>query len=151
MDTCAEFLPGSFFGKYPNDIVEQLEANGITMFVDLTCQGDKLAPYKCNVHYVNYPITDGYIPDNTDEFRVFVEELNIALDKGEKLYIHCRGGHGRSGVVVACILRLRLGIDSSEALKLTRDFHQKRKVMDERWRKMGSPQTRSQKKFVTNY
>jgi hypothetical protein len=34
----------------------------------------------------------------------FVLQLVALLTSGRKIYVHCRGGHGRTGVVVACLL-----------------------------------------------
>jgi ribA/ribD-fused uncharacterized protein len=69
----------------------------------------------------------------------------------EKMYIHCKGGHGRSGVVVASILCQMGGISPQKSLELTRKYHSRRKVMREKWREIGSPQTSVQKTFVYKF
>ena len=66
----------------------------------------------------------------------------------EKIYIHCKGGHGRCGIIVSCLLCYLFNYTSTKALELTNMYHNNRKVMNERWRKIGSPQTDKQKEFV---
>jgi predicted NAD-dependent protein-ADP-ribosyltransferase YbiA (DUF1768 family) len=71
-----------------------------------------------------------------------------SLKDNQKMYIHCKGGHGRSGIVVACVLCLYLKIPPEYALDLTRFYHQQRKEMRDKWRRIGSPQTTLQKEVV---
>jgi len=73
------------------------------------------------------------------------------LTNNEKIYIHCRGGHGRAGLVVACILSSICKISAIEAIKQTNEFHNNRKIMKIRWRKLGSPQTKKQKDFISEF
>ena len=73
------------------------------------------------------------------------------LEKNEKVYIHCKGGHGRSGVVVASILCYMYRMDPLEAIEATTIYHNNRNNMRQKWRNMGSPQTLKQKKFVINF
>ena len=70
------------------------------------------------------------------------------LKNGEKIYIHCKGGHGRSGVVVACLLCNIFKINPTKSIQLTNEYHNQRTDMKEKWRKIGSPQTAQQKTFV---
>ena len=70
------------------------------------------------------------------------------MEKDQKVYLHCKGGHGRSGIVVACILCHIYSILPEEALRLTTAYHSQRPTMRPKWREIGSPQTRQQKSFV---
>ena len=56
--------------------------------------------------------------------------------------------HGRSGLVVACILCNIFKLSPQESLNYTTKCHSHRKNMRDRWRKLGSPQNFHQKKFV---
>jgi predicted NAD-dependent protein-ADP-ribosyltransferase YbiA (DUF1768 family) len=69
----------------------------------------------------------------------------------EKVYIHCKGGHGRSGVVVACLLCFIFKLTPFQSLEYTTKCHNNRHIMRDKWRKIGSPQTYLQKKFVYNF
>ena len=62
--------------------------------------------------------------------------------------MHCKGGHGRSGIVVASILSYMNNISGEESIILTTKFHSERKIMRDKWREIGSPQTNRQKEFI---
>lgn len=72
------------------------------------------------------------------------------MSDNDKVYIHCRGGHGRAGLAAAIfiILKSKGNISSQNALNIVYISHQKRPNMLKKWRKLGSPQTNKQKKFV---
>jgi hypothetical protein len=50
------------------------------------------------------------------------------LIRGEVVYVHCWGGHGRTGTVVAVVLGLLYGISTREALERTQMYHDIRRV-----------------------
>jgi hypothetical protein len=56
-----------------------------------------------------------------------VLELSIDISNrllaGEVIYLHCWGGHGRTGTVVAVVLGLLFGISAKEALTRTQLYH----------------------------
>jgi predicted NAD-dependent protein-ADP-ribosyltransferase YbiA (DUF1768 family) len=157
MERSSEFVKNkALFGSYPyQDQVNQFESLGVRYFVDLTCSGEKkIVPYKTNYTYIQYPIPDRRIPTNWRTFSQFIIKIaNIIknLSTGEKVYVHCKGGHGRSGIVVASLLCYLYKFTPSEALSKTTKYHSHRKEMREKWRRMGSPQTLSQKHFVTKF
>jgi ribA/ribD-fused uncharacterized protein len=152
MDKCSYFVEGAaLFGSSPcQDFVNYLEEElGIKYFVDLTYDNEQnIDFYTSKYSKIKYPIKDQKIPTNQLEFCKFIITLCNILKKGGKMYIHCKGGHGRSGVVVASLLGLYRDVDAETALKMTYTYHQNRKVMRDRWRLIGSPQTHSQKEFV---
>ena len=157
MDTCSYFIQNkALFGSYPNkqDVMKELVDNGVKFFVDLTTNKEKL---RLNVYdsgdlgYINYEMKDRYIPENIYKFVLFIHKISKIireLSDGDKIYIHCKGGHGRCGIVVSCLLCYLYKYTSTKALELTSAYHNNRKVMNERWRKVGSPQTDKQKDFV---
>ena len=155
MDTCSYFIDGkALFGSYPNNknVYNELVDCGVKYFVDLTTSKEKinLNVYECE-NYISYEIKDRYIPQNIYNFVIFIHKLsNIItnLKNDEKIYIHCKGGHGRCGITVSCLLCYIFNYTSSKSLELTNTYHNNRKVMNEKWRKIGSPQTEKQKEFV---
>jgi predicted NAD-dependent protein-ADP-ribosyltransferase YbiA (DUF1768 family) len=157
MERSSEFVKNkALFGSYPiQEEVDMFETYGVRYFIDLTCIGEtKIVPYKTKYTYINYPILDRRVPTNWKSFSQFIinmGEIIKNLQTGEKVYIHCKGGHGRSGVVVACLLCYLYKITPSEALSKTTNYHNRRKEMRDKWRRIGSPQTRSQKHFVTKF
>lgn len=156
MDTSSFFIDKkAMFGSYPSQpIVDILENKGVRFFVNLTHEYEKkITPYSTKYNYISFPIPDGGIPTNKQEFILFIYKLcNVINNLGgsDSMYIHCKGGHGRSGVVVACIVSNLLGISSSDALDYTKKRHSNREIMRDKWRRIGSPQTMSQLKFVHN-
>jgi len=146
----------ALFGSFPTqEQVNILEEHGVRCFIDLTSTDEcKTTPYITRYKYIKYPIPDRKIPEDWKSFAQLVVEIcNIikALDNGKKIVIHCKGGHGRSGVLVACILAHFHGIPAEEALRQTNHYHSKRQEMREKWRKIGSPQGKKQKDFVHKF
>ena len=101
--------------------------------------------------YLNFPILDRSIPYPIEDFTSIVLLVAKTIKENKNVYIHCKGGHGRSGILVAILLTLLKTNNPIEALILTNDAHNKRIEMREKWRKIGSPQTFQQKKFVTKF
>ncbi len=163
MDRCSYFLPNkALFGSHPvrntlivYNTVKELEENGVRYFVDLTFPEESgVCAYTTEHSYTRYPIKDMRVPGNWETFSKLV--LNIctiidSLKEGEKIYIHCKGGHGRAGVVVACVLCQYLQISPTESLELVLKYHSDRKILREKWRRIGSPQTYGQKEFVRRF
>jgi predicted NAD-dependent protein-ADP-ribosyltransferase YbiA (DUF1768 family) len=154
MDYCSYFIEDkALFGSSPNQTkVQELEELGVRYFIDLTYYNEKLIDaYQTEFQKIRFPIRDRSVPDNPIQFCSFilhVESILKNLKQGEKIYLHCKGGHGRSGLVVASILCFCEKKSVDDALSLTREAHAKRKTMREKWRIIGSPQTETQKEFV---
>lgn len=144
------------FGGYPTaeELIE-LEEAGVRHFVDLTCEGELLiTQYTTKYNYIRYPIVDRSIPHNRKSFSKFILqicEIIINLPESSMIYIHCRGGCGRSGLVVACIISRLCSVFPYDALRLTSIYHANRPVMSSRMRKNGAPQTPGQKNFVKEF
>lgn len=154
MKRCSYFIPEkALFGSFPTqENVFKLEEMGVRHFIDLTIHNEhNIIPYQTKYNYIKHPISDREIPRNWVSFSVFIVKICSIIDKlqnNEKIYIHCKGGHGRSGIVVASILCYYLKISPEEALHKTREYHSHRIEMRDKWRKIGSPQTFKQKNFV---
>ncbi len=147
----------ALFGSYPTqEQVNDLVGFGVKYFVDLTVPGEVYPPYSTgSAIYANYPIVDRKVPQDIAKFTAFtlaVYRIIRDLKKDEKIYVHCKGGHGRAGVLVAILLYLHLGdISTQRALDLTTMYHSQRRVMRHKWRAIGSPQTRAQKAYVHKF
>ena len=155
MNKCSYFITDKalFVGFPTEDEVKELEAAGVVCFIDLTFSTEKkISKYSHNSRYINFPIPDRKVPTDLTLFYKFILmvcDIIEALKPGELIYLHCKGGHGRSGIVVACVLCQLYGYTPDRAMHLTNEYHKEREVMKERWRELGSPQTRMQKSFVT--
>lgn len=154
MDKASYFIKHkALFGSFPTqESVNELETLGVKYFVNLTnLHEKKITPYTTNYNYISFPIKDRKIPyviSNFSKFIVRLGDIIYNLQDKELIYIHCKGGHGRSGIVVACLLCYLFNMCPKEALEHTNIYHNNRKLMKNKWRKIGSPQTFQQKKFV---
>jgi len=81
-------------------------------FVDLTEEGE-LARYEADDHR-RHPIADFGVP-TVEAMDDILADVDAALADGRTVYLHCRGGKGRTGMAVACWL-IRRGNTSDEAL-----------------------------------
>eukprot|EP00775_Hariotina_reticulata_P001786 gene1786-2120_t len=75
--------------------------------------------------FLHLPIIDGSITTDIAMSRLADDCCERVL-KGEKLYIHCWGGHGRTGTLVATMLGRLYGLPFSSALKHTQGYHDAR-------------------------
>lgn len=147
----------ALFGGYPNVYeIEYLRALGVKWFVDLTHTDEKnISDYSYLVdNWINYPIKDGHVPENKKTFSVFLLMLQTILEglkPGEKMYLHCRGGHGRSSLVAACILSLVTQISTKDSLEKIRKCHDLRPELSKKWLGCKSPMNAAQRKYVEGY
>ncbi|CCV02416.1 thymidylate synthase [Armadillidium vulgare iridescent virus] len=152
--TCSFFYKDkALFGGFPTqEEVNLLENIGVKWFVDLTNGKErKTTPYRTCGHCIPYPIIDQKVPSDVVDFVSFVHKLISiisSLNDSEKMYIHCKGGHGRSGLVVAALLCILEEIEPEEAIKRTTFSHNQRHLMKQKWKRIGSPQTRDQISFL---
>lgn len=54
--------------------------------------------------FVYYGMKDDEIAPSDEGLQSLVENLSDRIRSGEILYIHCKGGSGRTGIVTACLL-----------------------------------------------
>jgi len=156
MNISVFFNGKAYFGGFPSQKdVELLENLGVKTFVDLTYGHEKgITKYYTKYEYINYPIRDRSVPNNLWSFAVLIlkiEQIFKNNPDNHKIYIHCKGGHGRSGILVACLLCHIDKIDPIRSIEKTTVYHNKRPIMKEKWKKLGSPQTYKQKQFVINF
>jgi protein-tyrosine phosphatase len=154
----AYLLAGEYPGHPIHDaatakVLGMLE-RGVTAFVDLTEPGE-LRPYdgllaRLTEHaarpitYHRRPIVDLGVPTD-DELVATLDLIDGLLEAGETVYVHCHGGVGRTGTVVACHL-IRRGTppaDAVRALAVLRRPSSKRSL--------ASPETDEQRALVARW
>jgi ADP-ribosylglycohydrolase len=120
-------LPGKLLaGEYPGGVNREatrarlrhlLDAD-IGCFIDLTQPGE-LEPYSAelpvDVEYVRNPIVDHGLPERREHMADILDSLWRSLRGRRPVYLHCRAGIGRTGMVAGCLLVER-GRSGSEAL-----------------------------------
>ncbi|MEW5309729.1 MAG: hypothetical protein WDW38_001591 [Sanguina aurantia] len=77
------------------------------------------------IDFLHLPIIDGNVTTDSALNRL-AEDVMERVVRGEKLYIHCWGGHGRTGTLVAVMLGRLYGLPYTTALRYTQAFHDAR-------------------------
>jgi hypothetical protein len=142
--------------------LDALLAAGVRTFIDLTESGE-LSPYlphlperaallaihPSDIEYHRFPIPDRSLPSSAEDMSAILNVLSLNERRGRTAAVHCRGGIGRTGMVVGCWLvqsgRVKTGL---EALR----------VIDREWQTVEkctrfpqSPETGAQFEFVKNF
>ncbi|MDP9378687.1 MAG: hypothetical protein M3Q29_00795 [Chloroflexota bacterium] len=149
--------PGTLLaGEYPGSRdeakarakVQALLDAGVTLFIDLTDDGDRLKPYEHllggRARRVNLPIRDLNVP-TPPKMRDILDSIDAALDAGDIVYFHCWGGVGRTGTVAGCYL-VRHGMPGEEALQRIAEL---RRGTPDGWKR--SPETPEQRRMVRDW
>lgn len=148
-----------FAGEYPGDRDEEIARKkinslinfGIFHFIDLTEEGE-LRPYSHllpeKVSYLRFPIKDVSTPDSLEEVKELINEIEKYQISGERCYIHCWGGVGRTGTIVACYLAhiMKSASIDEVLLNLRKSFS----MMPKSKYRM-TPETASQRMFIRRY
>ncbi|TPX32328.1 hypothetical protein SmJEL517_g04503 [Synchytrium microbalum] len=71
------------------------------------------------IQFIHYGWQDMSTPSLDLLFKI-VQCITRILDTSQKISIHCHAGLGRTGLVIACVLVLRHGLTSDEAISLVR-------------------------------
>ena len=97
---------------------------GVTCFIDLTEEGE-LVPYQDllpdhgpvgrRIMVRRMAIRDLGLPRSPEFMAAILDQIDEAVEQGHTVCIHCWGGIGRTGTVVACHL-VRHGLSGDEAL-----------------------------------
>lgn len=141
-------------GAYPSQVpisdagmqatVAWLSANDVCVIIDLTTPADGLPTVDAFVDrhagmtVAHYPIRDGAVPSQSLMLAV-LDGISQAVAAGQRVYVHCWGGLGRTGTVIACWL-VRNGYAPAAALV---------RLMELRQGVEGSsPETDGQRAFV---
>ncbi|NQW10557.1 MAG: dual specificity protein phosphatase family protein [Alphaproteobacteria bacterium] len=71
--------------------------------------------------WLHAPIQDFGAPDTKflQAWPLLCQRLRARLDANERVLVHCRGGHGRSGTIVAALL-IDAGLTAEDAITSTR-------------------------------
>lgn len=162
---CYWVVPGKLLaGEYPARVgqpeaarrLASLLSEGIDSFIDLTEPGE-LSPYlsllreqaalrATHVSYQRLPIIDFAVPE-VPQMQTILDSMDASLSGGHRVYLHCWGGLGRTGMAVGCYL-VRHGQSAAEALHYIQDC----------WRSLArqpaphlSPETPAQVQFVQDW
>ena len=112
----AELVPGLHIGSHPEP--EDPFELGATVVVSLTSGTSARAIPRYGV-LIHWPIEDGPIPppEILDAVASFID---VCLEVGNAVFVHCQSGINRSALVVARILMKR-GMSAQDAIDLVRE------------------------------
>jgi hypothetical protein len=152
-------IPGRLLGgAYPggaNDNearprLASLQMAGINTFVDLTEEGE-MHPYRHLLAkyttYVRSAVVDAAVPNNVSQVQSLLATIEDSLDQGRGVYVHCRAGIGRTGLVMGCFLA-NAESDGKKALKILNRLWQQCERAKQ-WPKV--PQTAEQADYVKRW
>jgi protein-tyrosine phosphatase len=155
-----KLLAGEYPGDYNPETTRRrmdafLEA-GIDTFIDFTQPNEHVSYeailkeearlYDVDVQYHRFAINDHRV-SSTETMRNILDTIDEALEKGRKVYLHCWGGIGRTGIAVACHL-VRHGMSNEEALAHVHRLYRTRPNNPSYPR---SPETNEQIDFVRSW
>lgn len=136
-----------YMGSYPGDLSEPIAKQkltailndlNVTAFVSLLDQSErkKFTPYAeiaqklagdRAIKFLHFSIPDMWIAEDEALLGFFEKELLVEVERisksQEALYIHCWGGHGRTGVLAAILIGLLYGLTGDEALAHIHKVH----------------------------
>ena len=143
------------FGIYKSSIrgnIPALWEFGITVFLDLT-QSYEVPEYASflpsDVQRISFPIRNCDVPSSVESVMDLFRRLEQLMHEQPraKLYIHCHGGVGRTGIIVACYYIYFEHLSFEEALdKMGRQYAQA-----PRSKFMNAPETKRQIEYVKEF
>ena len=140
-----------YFGPFPNQLmISSLVEEGFNLIVDLTIPEEELlyyCPYP--LQYYPFPIHDNSFPSCNISYCHFITQLKVQFRLGKKMYIHCRGGHGRSSMTCVSLVMSLFSYDLRQSIEYVNDSHNQREVLRNKWRKRRSPFNYEQFVFLT--
>src|SRR5262249_26765094 len=162
LNTCW-IIPDKFLaGEYPGDKdaakarekINRFLATGVRHFIDLTESGE-LVPYdsilseeahlaNLTATYQRFPTRDLSVPRDATQLGEILLTIDRRLREGGAVFLHCWGGVGRTGLVVACWLQEHGRTPDDALAELSRNWSTVAKSS----RKAASPETTEQVDWV---
>jgi hypothetical protein len=145
-------------GEYPGGIddastltrLERLHQAGIDSFIDLTEDGE-LPPYRHllrpHAEYLRSAIVDASVPYNVSQTQEVLAAIRAALARARGVYVHCRAGIGRTGLIIGCLLAEDEGNGKTALKSLNRLWRQSERAAS--WPQV--PQTAEQTDYIRHW
>jgi hypothetical protein len=141
------------YGNDDADTLKRLDSlrdAGINYFIDLTEENEMpnyrgLLPQQS--HYLRCSIRDTEVPAEVEHMQELQSRIRTALMLERRIYVHCRAGIGRTGLVIGCYLAEE-GRDGQSALdELNRLWRQSERAKS--WPVV--PQTDEQADYIRSW
>ena len=156
----SEVIPNKlYFGGYPSEELFDwmVSKKGFTHFIDLTTEEERnsldfVYDKTVEIDIIKFSIKDNSVPTDLRNFKELLRETHRLIEKdNSKIYIHCKGGHGRSGLMIACMLVYIYRIPVNKSLGLTTLYHSMRSHLKDKWKYAKCPQTYRQRAYVCGF
>lgn len=98
-----------------------------------------------NIELYRIPINDYSIPSEA-EMRTIFEIINKSISNNKSVFVHCWGGVGRTGTVIACFLKEFYNANNENVFEFLQYL---RRTIDNSDK--FSPETEEQKEFIINW
>lgn len=148
-----------YAGEYPGDKqaekadskLQHMHHFGVRHFIDLTEEGE-LRPYHHllppDTTYHRFPIQDVHAPQSVEAVDELLDKIDELTGQPGYTYLHCWGGVGRTGTIIACYLA-RL-MDNPTVEKALREMREKFSQMPKAAYRQ-APETPQQIDFIRKY
>lgn len=148
----AKLSDNIYFGKYIcSETLEELNSVGVNYILDLTTDSEKedIGDYNdlIDCYRKRFPIADKDIIDD-DVVSKLIRKLTKRLIKGKVIYIHCKNGYSRSAVIAGLLYGCVNNLRAEEVFIRLDEAHKERKIVKDKFRKQGCPQTKTQREQI---
>ncbi|KAI0697931.1 protein-tyrosine phosphatase-like protein [Cerioporus squamosus] len=134
--------PAQMTRKHTKQKLDALLLAGVRTFIDLTEPHELFPTY-------NFPIRDRSLPDSVDLVRRVMGVLRDNEERGRISAVHCRGGIGRTGLIVGCwLVECGIAKDGDDALRM---IAEEWKNVEKCKRYPLSPETGPQHEYVRTF
>jgi protein-tyrosine phosphatase len=129
-----------YFGALLSDeTLKELKNIGVENIWNLMAELPTVAEAENKIfkNVIELKIVDCSIPSDKQEYLNRVDSIIYLLKNGENVYLHCFGGHGRTGMAISSILILVERLPIEAALKMAKSL-------------CNGPEFEEQKNFIRN-
>jgi hypothetical protein len=123
---------------------------GINHFIDLTEKAE-LPAYRhllpVYTRYQNSPIADSRVPESATQVQALLSDIRAAVEAKHSVYVHCRQGIGRTGLIMGCYLADAAGDGKSAVKELNQLWQQSERAKS--WPTI--PQTAEQADYIRRW
>ncbi len=91
--------------------------------IDVSVEEEEIdAPHGVSsYHWI--PVKDHGVPTR-DQIEIFYSILSSAEKRSQKVFVHCKNGHGRTGIMLALYYMIKFSFEYTKALQMVKEKRQ---------------------------